>query len=67
VPKRAVSAGRLALIEEALKVLDRADQATVVVDQLGATFTTTTTGAVHVRPEVRIERENRQLFARLWT
>jgi hypothetical protein len=37
-----------------------------IVDAEGATFTTKSTGAVHIRPEVRIERESRQLFARLW-
>ena len=67
VPARAVSAGRLALIEEALRALDRADQARHIVDEKGPTFETKATGAVHIRPEVRIERESRQVFARLWS
>ena len=67
VPRRATSAGRLALIEEALRALDRADQARRIVDEKGPTFETETTGTVHVRPETRIERENRQMFARIWS
>jgi hypothetical protein len=67
VPSRAVSAGRLALIEEALRSLDRADQCRAIVGREGPTFTTTTTGAVHQRPEIRLERESRALFAKLWT
>ena len=67
VPTRAISAGRLALIEEALRALDRADQARHIVDEKGPTFETKTTGTVHVRPETRIERENRQMFARIWS
>lgn len=66
VPKRALSPGRLALLQTALESLDRAEQARLEVDRVGLTTTTKTTGAVHVHPLVKVERENRQLFARLW-
>jgi len=67
VPARAVSAGRRALIEEALRALDRADQMRAVVDRDGPTTTNETTGMTHVHPAVKIEREARQAFSRLWT
>lgn len=67
VPSRAVSPGRLAMVTEALRALDRADQAAAAIQAEGLTFTTATTGAVHVHPLVKVERESRQLFARLWS
>ena len=66
VPKHAVSAGRLALIEQALHALDRADEAAALVDAEGLTKTTEATGAVHVHPAQKVERESRQLFSKLW-
>lgn len=67
VPSRAVSHGRRALIEEALRALDRADEAAAIVNRDGLSFTTETTGAVHIHPAVRIEREARQMFAKIWS
>lgn len=67
VPKRAISAGRLAMIEEALRARDRADQAAAVVDAEGLLKKTETTGATHLNPAAKAERENRQLFTRLWS
>jgi hypothetical protein len=67
VPWQAVSAGRRALVEEALRALDRADQMRKIVDRDGAVTTNETTGMVHVSPCVKIERESRQAFSRLWT
>jgi hypothetical protein len=60
-----VSAGRLALIEEALRALDRADQCRAIVDAEGPMITTA--GAVHQRPEAKRERKACALFAKLWT
>lgn len=67
VPARATSAGRLALIEEALRALDRADQMREAVDRDGPVTVNATTGMTHVHPCVKIERESRQAFSRLWT
>lgn len=67
VPYRAVSAGRIALVEEALRALDRADQMRVTVDKDGPLTVNETTGMTHVHPCVKIERESRQAFSRLWT
>ena len=67
VPARAVSAGRRALVEEALRALDRADEARALVDAEGLCTTTATTKAVHVHPAAKIEREARQMFAKIWS
>jgi hypothetical protein len=67
VPARAVSAGRRALIEEALRALDRADQMREVVDRDGPTTVNETSGLTDVHPAVKIEREARQAFRRLRT
>lgn len=66
VPAHAKTEGRFTLIEEALRALDRADQARAAVDLEGLTFTTETTKAVHIHPLVRVERESRQLFNKIW-
>ena len=66
VPKRARSPERLAMITTALEALDRADAARAKVEADGMTTTTKTTGAVHLHPLLRVERESRQLFAKLW-
>lgn len=66
VPRRARSPERLALLQAALEALDRADAARVALDGQPLTTTTRTSGAVHVHPLVRVERESRAAFARLW-
>ncbi len=66
VPRRAKSPERLALIQTALEALDRADAARVAIEKDGLTTTTTTTGAIHLHPLLRVERESRQLFAQIW-
>ncbi len=66
VPRRGKSPGRLALIEEALLARDRATEARRELDKHGMLSETKTTGAIHINPLLRVERENRQLFARLW-
>ena len=64
--RRAKSPERLALLEQALRALDRADEAAAVVVQEGLTRTTTKSGAVHVHPVLRVESESRTLFAKIW-
>ncbi len=66
VPSRAMSAGRLAMIQVALEALDRADEARLAVRRDGLTTKTATTGDVHVNPLVKIERECRAQFAKIW-
>lgn len=61
-----LSAGRAALITTALEAHDRAEEASAILRSEGLTTTTAVTGAVHVHPAVKIERDNRALFARLW-
>ena len=66
VPAKAKTLGRLALVQTALESLDRADAARAAVDADGMTTVTKTTGAVHVHPLLKVEREQRQLFVKLW-
>ena len=66
VPRRARSPERLVHLTVALEALDRADGAREISDREGITIKTKTTGAVHIHPAVKVERENRQLFARIW-
>lgn len=60
---RCKSPGRQALLAEALAALDRADEARRAIDAQGLTFTTGTTGAVHMNPLLKVEKDSRQLFA----
>jgi len=66
VPRRAISPERLALLQVALEALDRADAARQVITQEGMVTTTKTTGAVHVHPLVKVEREALGVFTRCW-
>lgn len=66
VPSRARSAARLAMVQTALEALDRADAAMAEIGRVGMTSETKTTGAIHVHPLVKVERESRGQFAKLW-
>ena len=63
---RAQSPGRRVFVLQALEAWDRADQARRQIASEGLTTTTKSTGVVHVHPLVKVERDNRALFARLW-
>ena len=67
VPRRAESVERRAMIQVALEALDRADEAAQIIAAEGMTVKTAASGAIHVNPAVRIEREARQQFHRIWT
>lgn len=66
VPRRAKTPGRVAMVQTALEALDRADAAREAVEVAGMTTTTKTTGAVHVHPLVKVERESRAQFTKVW-
>ena len=66
VPRRARSPERRLLIQTALEALDRADHARAQIDADGLTFVTKKTGAVHVHPLLKVEKDGRALFARIW-
>ncbi|MCK4413972.1 MAG: hypothetical protein KAY32_10525 [Candidatus Eisenbacteria sp.] len=66
VGRQVRSPQRLALFQTALEALDRADQAREEVAAGHMTTTTPATGAVHLHPLLRVEREGRTLFAKLW-
>ncbi len=66
VPRQAEKAERLTLLRVALELLDRADGAGETVAREGLTTTTKRSGALHVHPLVRVEREARQQFIKVW-
>ena len=66
VPKRASGAGRLSLLTIALESLDRADEARKLISKHGLTTITKRTGAIHVNPLLKIERESKNLFVKIF-
>ncbi len=66
VPRQAEKTERLTLLRVALELLDRADRARETVALEGLTTTTRRSGAVHVHPLVKVEREARQQFIKAW-
>ncbi len=66
VPARAKSRERQALIVVALEALDLADECRAQVRAEGMTNKTKTTGAIHVHPLMKVEKDQRALFARVW-
>ena len=66
VGSRTYSIGRLTMLEQALRSLVRSDQCRRLIDEQGLVSTTKATGAVHLNPLVKAEREHRQLFGKLW-
>jgi len=58
--------GALIYFQTALEALDRAEEARTQIKAEGTTTKTARSGVVHVHPLVKVERESRQLFARLW-
>jgi phage terminase small subunit len=66
VPSRGSSPERLAAIQTALEALDRADLARLEIERSGMTSVTPRSGAVHMHPLLRVEREARQQFLGAW-
>lgn len=56
----------LALLESALRSLDRAEEARALVEEEGLTTVTESSGTVHAHPAVRIEAEARREFRIAW-
>jgi P27 family predicted phage terminase small subunit len=65
-PDEAKSIERRTLFQAGLEALDRADEARRIIQAEGIISKTTTTGAVHVHPAVKVEREARAQFVRIW-
>jgi len=66
VPARANSLPQIALVRSALEALDRADAAREQIAKEGLTFTTISTGAIHLNPLTRLEKESRAAFVATW-
>jgi hypothetical protein len=65
VRHRTKSSGRLALLEQCLRALDRADEVHRLLGTQELISVTKTTGAAHLNPLLRAEKEARETFARL--
>jgi phage terminase small subunit len=65
-PDHARSLQRRTLFQVGLEALDRADEARVIIETEGLVSTTATTGVPHINPLVRIEREARAQFVKIW-
>lgn len=57
--------GRLALLEQALRARDRAEECRALIAAQGLVTITKRTGAVHVHPLVKAEKDARAGFAKL--
>ena len=66
VPARAKSPGRLELIRLALEELDLVEAARAGLAVEGHTFTTVTTGAIHIHPLHRVLKDAHARFVALW-
>jgi hypothetical protein len=62
---RSRSPGRLALLEQALRALDRAATLREQLEREGLTTVTKTTGAVHIHPLVKVEAAERMTFLKI--
>jgi phage terminase small subunit len=67
VPRRGASPGRLTLLQSALEALDRVEECRLAIAKQGMVSVTKKTGALHVNPLVKIEKESRALFLRAWS
>jgi hypothetical protein len=55
------------LLVTALEARDRAEAVRQVIAREGMTSVTKTTGAIHVHPLLKVEKDSMALFARCWT
>lgn len=66
-PREARGIARQTLFLAALEALDRAEQARLVIEGEGMTTTTERSGVAHVHPLLKVERDARAQFSKLWT
>jgi len=66
VGKRVRSPGRVILFQVALEALDRADQAQKLLEEEGLVRKTESTGALHAHPLIKVERDCRTQFSKIW-
>jgi hypothetical protein len=66
VPRRARSTEKLLAVREALRTLDRAEQARLALGNAELTTKTLASGRLHIHPLVVFEAEQRELFQKQW-
>ena len=64
-PRLAKSPGRRVLLEQALRLVDRADELHALLAQQGPVTVTERSGLAHINPLVRAEREARGTAAKI--
>ena len=64
--EKVTSPTRQALLLAALEARDRAEAARLAIAQQGMVNVTETTGAIHLNPLLKCERESKALFAKIW-
>ncbi len=60
------SSGSIDLLQMALEARDTADKAQKIIDADGMIVVTEKTGVGHAHPLLKIQRESRQLFVKVW-
>jgi P27 family predicted phage terminase small subunit len=65
-PNYASTTQKQVLLQSALEALDRAEEARRVITAEGMTKTTGSTGAVHLHPALRVEKDARNQFVMIW-
>lgn len=63
--EKAATPIRQVMLQMALECLDRADECRELIDREGLTVISLKTGMSHCHPLLRVEKESRQLFAKI--
>jgi hypothetical protein len=66
VPSRAESPERVEMVHQALKVKDRADECAKIIEKEGLQVITERSGVSHAHSLLKTEKDNRQLFMKVW-
>jgi hypothetical protein len=66
VPSRAESPERVETVHQALKVKDRADECAKIIEKEGLQVITERSNVSHAHPLLKTEKDNRQLYLKIW-
>jgi phage terminase small subunit len=66
VPSRAKSPERVEMVHQALLAKDRTEQCAEAIKKEGLQIVTERSGVSHAHPLLKTEKDNRQLFLKIW-
>lgn len=66
MPSKANSIQRKALLLTGLESLDRAEEARLIISEEGMLLPAGEKGIAHAHPLLKVEKDSRALFAKLW-